>query len=389
MDTSFFFRILVIAFFCHGAARAEEAPPVDPNVARLNADTARLQAETALLTAQAANATARFGAAATVKEGTITNPGNFSAMGHWTLSAATDSATTKITGEIAQSLKDSCAGVDILVTSVEDRRASAVHASIVGERLDGFTRELEKALSAAEPPGVRRMEGLAAVSSIRGLVGTIDSLVGLLRADYAFADLAAAANDMSLRIEVAEALNASLSQRVLIDGLASPGRTNALISKHITFSNARQGAQGRYVVAFANAGSDAEKAKLAGVKALLDAAATLDSVLTTPASGQVPLVQLALASESSGKDICAVYVKFASYSASIVTRKRLLSRNDTVAAIAGGSVQLAVFDKMGHMLLADVISVDERISGKLSEIMDNAKPFGKWRPDAVITGQTP
>lgn len=387
MRKAFSIGIVALGLFGHCPVRADTAP-VDPEVARLNAEKARLEAETEMLKAKAANMAARFGVAATAKEGSIESPENLSAMGHWTLSAATSAVAGKITGKVTDSLKLNCSGVDVLVTSTEDRRSGAANAEIVKGRLSAFIRSLNAAL---DKDNQRAMLGqLTSVNAIAGLVGTMDSLVGLLRADYAIADLDATANNMSLQIKVAGALAEKLQSPVRVDGLAGPGRANALIALYTEFSTARRGAQARYADAFAKAESEAEKAKsdagkaaLAGVKTLLDATAELDSALTKPVAGQVPLVQLALADESSGSDACVVYVKFASYSASIVTRKRLLSRNDGVAAVAGGSVQMAAFDRKGKLLMVDVIPVDERIGGKLSEIVDSAVPLGGGVGDAA------
>ena len=143
-----------------------------------------------------------------------------------------------------------------------------------------------------------------------------------------------------------------------------------------TFDTERQRAQSRYAKAFAAAKTDAEKAALAGVKALLDGAAALDSALTTPASGQVPLVSIALAVPVVASNACVVYAKYASYSASLVTKKRLMSRNDSIVAIAGGTVNYAVFDSTGAMLGADTWAVDERIGGSLKDMVGSAKPLG-------------
>jgi len=373
MRKAFSIGIVALGLFGHCIVRADTAP-VDPEVARLDRETARLEAETRMLNAKAANMTARFGAAATAKEGSIGSPEKLSAMGHWTLTEATSAVTREITGKVTDSLKLHCSGADILVTSVEDRRSGAANATIVKDRLAAFIRSLNAALDKDDQ---RAMMGqLTSVNAIAGLVGTMDSLVGLLRADYAIADLDAAPNNMSLQIKVAGALAEKLQSPVWIDGLAGPGRANALIDLYTEFSTARRGAQARYADAFAKAKSDAEKAALAGVNTLLAAAAELDTALTQPVAGQVPLVQLALADESSGGGSCVVFVKFAAYSASIVTRKRLLSRNDGVAAIAGGSVQMAAFDRTGKLLMVDVIPIDERIGGKLSEIVDSAVPLG-------------
>lgn len=381
MRKAFSIGIVALGLFGHCIVRADTTP-VDPEVARLNLEKARLEAETEMLKAKAANMAARFGVAATAKEGNIESPENLSAMGHWTLSAATSTVTREITGKITDALKRNCSGVDVLVTSTEDRRSRAANAEIVKGRLSAFIDSLNDALEKEDDRA--RMVQLTSIDAIAGLVGTMDSLVGLLRADYAIADLEATANDMSLQIKVAGALAEKLQSPVWIDGLAGPGRANALIDLYTEFSNARRGAQARYADAFAAAGKDAGKiAALAGVNTLLEAAAELDSALTQPVGGQVPLVQLALADESSGSGACVVYVKFASYSASIVTRKRLLSRNDGVAAIAGGSVQMALFDGKGKLLMVDVIPIDERIGGKLSEIVDSAVLLGGGVEDAA------
>lgn len=381
MRKAFSIGIVALGLFGHCIVRADTAP-VDPEVARLDRETARLEAETRMLNAKAANMTARFGAAATAKEGSIGSPEKLSAMGHWTLTEATSAVTREITGKVTDSLKLHCSGADILVTSTEDRRSGAANAEIVKGRLSAFIDSLDAAL--VKKDNKARMVQLTSVNAIAGLVGTMDSLVGLLRADYAIAELEPTPNDMSLQIKVAGALAEKLQSPVRVDGLAGPGRGNALLDRYAEFSTARREAQERYAVAFAEAGDDTGKiAKLAGVETLLAATAELDTALTQPVAGQVPLVQLALADESSGGGSCVVFVKFAAYSASIVTRKRLLSRNDGVAAIAGGSVQMALFDGKGKLLMVDVIPIDERIGGKLSEIVDSAVPLGGGIEDAA------
>lgn len=366
---------------------ADEPAAPDPEVAQLNAEAARLAAETALLTAQSANAAARFGAAATPLEGTITGADKFSAMSHWTLSAATDTAAAHTSTAILTKLQ-ACGSKDILVTSTEDRRAAALTAEILDNRLVAFTKQLKAALAGAGPPSAeKRMAVFAQAAAIKGLVGTIDSLVGLFRTNYTFTDLAGTANDLSLRIALARELSKNLGNQgvVVVDGFASPASTSGLMATYDKFDTERQLAQGRYATAFAAAKTDAEKAALAGVKSLLDGAAALDSALTMPAAGQVPVVSIALAVPIANSKACIVYAKFGSYSASLVTRKKLMSRNDSVVAIAGGTVNYAVFDTNGVMTAVDTWSVDERIGGTLSDIAGSAKSLGKSKTQPTPT----
>lgn len=367
----------VLGVLLAGVAHADTSPTPDPEVARMNAEAARLAAETALLNAQTANSAARFGAPATGLEGTITNPDKFSAMAHWTLSAATNSAVENLSTPIVSKLS-SCGSNEVFVTSTEDRRGATFTAEILDNRLVAFTKQLEAALpDGVAPSGKERMAFLAQAAAVRGLVGTVDSLIGLFRTNYTFSDLASTANDVSLRIALARELMTKLGgRRVVVDGLASPAATSGLMATYDGFDTERQRAQNRYAKAFAAAKTDAERAALAGVKALLDGAAALDSALTTPANGQVPLVGIAIAVPIVDSKACVVYARYGSYSASLVTRKRLMSKNDSVVAIAGGTVNYAVFDSTGVMIAADTLAVDERIGGELSDIVDSAKPLG-------------
>src|SRR3546814_4270913 len=53
-------------------------------------------------------------------------------------------------------------------------------------------------------PSIESLAGAAA--AIRGVVGTLDSLVGLFRSDYAVADIATTADDLALRMKIANLL---------------------------------------------------------------------------------------------------------------------------------------------------------------------------------------
>lgn len=368
--TSAFFALSLLA-----AASAAADPPADPEVARLNAEAARLTAETALLTAQTANAAAKYGPVPAGKEGTITNPEKFLAMGQWTLSAAT--------AEVAQNVLTQLPGLsacpgDLFVTSTEDRRAAAIGARTIGRKLESFTEVLEEKDASVR---TSRLALLPALNAVRGVVGSLDSLVGLFRADYAFADAGATASDSSLRLAVAHALETRGSRppgaRVFVDGFAEPAvdrkSVPALMSQYERFDTARRAATVRYLRDTAAAKTDAEKAKLAADKAILDAANAFDTALTTPVGGQVPLVGAALADIDLEVGTCVVYVKFGSYASSLVTRKKLLSRNDEVVALAGGSVQIALFDDKGAPLDYAVMKVDKRHGAKLSDLVASAR----------------
>jgi hypothetical protein len=370
-------------------ANADEPEKPDPEVARLNAEAARLTAETALLAAQSASAAARFGAAATPIEGTITGADKFSAMSHWTLSAATTAVAEHASTALLEKVI-ACGSGDVLVTSSEDRRAAALTAKILENRLTAFTGQLKDALAAASPLAPKsRMLALTQTAAVKGLVGTIDSLVGMFRTNYTFTDLDVAANDLALRIELSRELSKKLNNRpIVVDGLASPASTSGLIATYDRFDSERQLAQQRYAKAFAAAKNDAEKTALAGVKSLLEGAAALDTALTTPAGGQVPIVSIALAVPIANSKACVVYVKFGAYSASLVTRKKLMSRNDSVVAIAGGAVNYALFDTNGVMTAADTLSLDERIGGKLSDIVRSAKGISRSKTQITPTPES-
>lgn len=357
------FAVLSLAIACQTPLQAQQTE--DPELVRLGREKALAEAESAALKAQLAAIEARFGVAATAMQGTIGSPEKFSALGQWTLARATASAAQAVFDAVKPKLAEQCKDGTILVTSAEDRRAAALQAEVVGKWLDSFAERLAE----AQPKNdVAMFAVTGSAAAIRGLVGTADSLVALLRADYAFADLGIQASDVALRLAVANLLlEQGASPEVRIDGVASPGAEPALLGRYQKFFDVWKAAQSVYAAA-----SEEQQKKLTRLKALLDAAAAFDTELLKPVAGQVPLVQLALAAENSGRGQCVVFVKFGPYSASVMTRKQLLSRNDELTAIAGGVVQYALFDSTGRLLQAKLLPLDERLSAKLSRIAGSA-----------------
>ena len=358
----------------------EPTTPVDPAVMKLQAQTAELKAETDLLIQQNALLTAKYGAPASSPTGSITNPEKFSAMGQWTLSAATRETGEQIADWYSRlgDAKGSCGDSErLLITSEQDRRAGVANAELIDEKLKALTSLLKVPVQTAPAAGAsRRAFGVPAVAAaVSGTVGALDSLVALMRSDYTFADSAATADDLALRLEVASAM-AHLAKPIRADvqGLmTSLSSGSYLLTDYADFDDARRSASDAYFDAIAPLKTDVEKARFAARKALLDAAASFDTALATPVNGQLPIISAALSADVSGAGKCVLYVKFSAYSASLVTRKRLLSKNDQVTAIAGGAAHAAVFDPDGTLQSARSFRIDERVGGKLSDVVESAE----------------
>jgi hypothetical protein len=367
------------------AACADDGTVTDATTLALQANAARLKAQADLYAQQTALMTAKFGAPATPPSGSITNPEKLSAIGQWTLAAATHDAAGAVVDWVRSIASDpqvdAClnTGQMIFVTSTQDRRAGAATAQFIDNRLQAFTDELNTPVDTVSgaSASVKNFALPAVLAAISGVAGTADSLAGLFRSDYTIGDLSVTADDTTLRMDVAAELHSRFpTMQPTVDALAGP--TDAgypMLSDYQAFDTARQDAATEYARKIAPLKTDTEKAKYADRKALLDAASAFDTALTTPANGQTPLVAAAIALESSGVDHCVVYVKFGTYNSSLVTRKRLLSRNDAITVVAGGIVQAAFFDLSGELRAVNLIDIDKRVAGHLTDIVGNATPL--------------
>jgi hypothetical protein len=372
----------VLLVFSGSVACADDGTITDANTLALQADTARLKAQADLIAQQTALMTAKFGAPATAPTGSITSPEKLSAIGQWTLAAATHDAASAVTRWVkvlaADPQVDACftQSQKIFITSTQDRRAGAAAARFIDDRLRAFADELSAPIDtlSGASAGLKNFALPAVLAAISGAVGTADSLTGLFRSDYTIGDLSVTGDDTTLRMDVASELGDTFKGvQTTIESIAGP--TDAgypMLSDYQAFDTARQNAAAEYARTIAPLKTDAEKAKYADRKALLDSAGAFDAALTTPANGQTPLVAAAIALEASGIDHCVVYVKFGTYSSSVVTRKRLLSRNDAVTVVAGGIVQAAFFDLSGELRGVRLIDIDKRVTGYLTDIVSNA-----------------
>ena len=361
-------------------ANAQDAAPVDPELAQMQAETARLTQQVQLLTQESALAKARFGAAPTAPAGTIATPEKFVALGYWTAGAASRRLAQQAVAFLQSADKKCVFGKDIplLITSVADRRTVEAAASLLNSRLISFTKELNR-VSAGGGGGARASRAFAiapVAAAISGTVGTLESLVSLFRSDYSISEVPVTLDKMALRLEVAEALQAAewdgKDMAITVDGLqGARSDTPALLASYSVFDAARISAGARYAAATHGLTGDALK-PFVDEKAILDAAAAFDQKLTTPVDGSIPLVNAALQFELSGKNQCVLYVDIPSYGTSIMTRKRLLSKNDSVTAVAGGMAQLVLFDEKGAMVKMKSFRIDQRVGGKLSDVLKTA-----------------
>jgi hypothetical protein len=334
----------------------------DPQVAADNAATARLNAETARINAENTNVAAKYGTPATAPTGTITNPDKFSALTQWAHAQALgelgETAFTNVSKPFEQGGK--CFGKSVFVTSVADGRPAAVVASSIKDQLEKFTAALK------EPKRGPSIESLTTgVAAIRGAIGTLDSLVGLFRADYTIADMATTSDDLALRMKVGKRLADTLGwPRVRIDGLSrAPVTTLPLMTAYGNFDTARADATTRNK-------SEKDPARKAELAAIIAAADAFDKAITTQpttAGGQSPLVAAALALDNPQPTSCVLFVTY-SIATSAITRKRLLSRNDHVTAAMGGLLKLVLFDDTGAFVVADVITLKSKLSQDLKEL---------------------
>ncbi len=374
--------LLAMAIVHPLATHAQDTPPTDPRVAELTAETARLKAENDLLTQKDALIKAQYGAPATAPTGSITNPEKFTAMGQWTLAAATAELAGKAvdvwSGDGTPKQRCSDPATAVLITSSPDRQAQHVAADLIRQRLDQFTSALDGI--AAQPRHARALAfGIAGAGAIvQGVVGTLDSLVGLFRADYTIGDLAVTSDDFTLRLAVASKLQVTCpGVAVVVDQLSAPSSASypLITGEYARFSNAWSAARGAYAKEMAAAKNDAERARFADAGALLEAASAFDAALTTPVDGAVPLVNAAMVLADDDRPHWVLFVKFGTYSSSMITRKHLLSRNDVVTAVAGGQGQVVLFDTEGRLVTTRLFRIDKRVGGKLSEIVDSAVPL--------------
>lgn len=339
-----------------------QATAPDPQVAADTAATARLNAETARINAENTNIAAKYGAPATAPTGTITNPDKFGALTQWAHAKALDDLSNTTLSGVRAALGQggACQGHAVFVTSVADGRPASAVASSIKDQLERLTSALKEP---RRGPTIESLTG--ATAAIRGVVGTLDSLVGLFRADYTIVDLATSADELALRIKIASRLAPTVGwPNVRVDGLSrAPVDSLPLMVTYRAFDTARADAASRNK----SAKDPARKAELAAILATAEAFDKAITTQPTAAGGQSPLVAAALALNNPPPSACVLFVTY-SISASAITRKRLLSRNDHVTAAIGGLLKLALFSENGTLLVADVIPLKSKLSQDLKAL---------------------
>lgn len=365
--------LLVLASF---ATRADDPPtPVDPRLAELEAQVALLTAKATIAEKQGLLLNARFGTPATAPAGSVDGQEHFAAFGQWALSSIYDDLGGKA-AEIVAPHKAKCSA-GYLITSTADRSQTLLAAKLIHSKLGAYTADLDKLLPAAIPAGAPLAAAPAVIAAVAGLFGSADKLVGLFRSDYKLTSVTAEPNTLAARVVVASALADKLgaSTDIIVEGLDQRSDERDLVVSYRAFSDSLRRADRRYAMALAAAQSDDEKAKLAYHKSVLDSAHTFDGALTTLDAGVVPLMALSAALESTRRCVC--FVDFAGLGSVLITRKRLLSRNDNLVAISGGTALLVLFDGSGNTLARNRLRVDKRLTGRLSKFVDTATEVGK------------
>lgn len=355
------------------AAQAQAPATTDPRLLQLEAEVALLTAKAAIAEKKAAIAGARFGEPATAPAGTISGQENFAAFGQWALA----DVYGKI-GDQARTLAvyGSKCPRGFLVTKTGDRSERLIAAGIVKKKIDEYTILLAS-IQPPAPPAAAPVPAAAlpaAVMAISGLLGSADKLVGLFRSDYTISAAGADVDELAPVVAAATGLRAATGADVIVEGLDQRSSGGELVRSYQGFFKALQDAHRRYARALSAATTADDKAKLAGDGALLDAADAFDTALTVSDAGTVPLVGLALAFESTQR--CTLVVHVAGLKTSLITRKRLLSRNDELIAVSGGTIALVLFNADGGLLDTQRLTIDRRIAGRLDKIVKTAMPIG-------------
>lgn len=347
-------------------ARAQD-PSADPQVTRDNLEAARLSAETALLNAQTANMKAKYGEATTAPEGSISGLDKFGALAQWTHSDVLESLGASTITRLCTALKSACSGSSIYITSVADTRPGRVVAKSVEQQLKNMTLALSNDASAPSAESI-----VSTTAMIRGAVGALDSLVGLFRSDYSIADISTPADELALRIKIAEGLaaNGRSWSDIQIDGLNRASESELpLMQAYRKFDTARKAAIERNK-------QEKDEKKKADLAATIASAEAFDKVITAvPSSpgGQSPLVAAAIALESPPASSCVLFATY-NISTSTITRKRLLSRNDRITTASGGQLKLALFSSSGALQIATLAPLKQRASHDLKVLEDPSKP---------------
>src|SRR5690349_17974366 len=210
-------RACVVLALAYPLAGYTQSPPAeDPAVTAMNAEAARLAADTALRTARAANIAARYGAAPDAPDGTITGPEKLTALPHWVLSETLSTTARTIKADLKEQLVSKCGYPGekvenpklntILVTSTADTRAATAAARLIESQLKRFTKELGGGTQAGGDVEEYALPLTDVAGAIKGVVGTLESLVGLFRADYTIADSTPTVDNLMLRLAVAQEL---------------------------------------------------------------------------------------------------------------------------------------------------------------------------------------
>jgi hypothetical protein len=388
-----------------GIVQADDAPSTgtSPDVDALKNKTALVNAQTDLIKAQSELIAAKYGAAPKISDGTISNPEKFVALGQWALGAATNDVAEQAAAMFCddgnlckmkvckQHSEKECESnrKNILITSTADRRTPYLLAKIIDLRLNKLTDRLNDAMDIMrtnEGRGNKEHSLANGINIAEGIVGSLDSLIGLFRSDYAFSDLDVHASSFTLGLAVAAKIKERCEVcKIEVEGLGGPSKEDlklqdsGLIADYNRFVETLAATEKAFSKTRPNEkDSSDKKEKYAEIKEVIDEANKFDIALTTPVSGHVPLVKAATALQNDHTMV--LYANFGSYNSSAITRKRLLSFNDEITAVAGGQGEIAVFDKNYTLLGIRVYTIDARVGGRLSQIVDGssgAKSFSK------------
>jgi hypothetical protein len=348
--------------------------PTDPVVAALDTKLDILNDKVSLAQQENELLKSKFGAPAAAPTGAINAPEKFGAIAQWAAHELYGDAATQASSFAGDSIKSlACPGV--FVTSTPDKRATIAAAQLIADKLDSLTVELNK-IATPPPGGNPRFAIAAAALALTGIIGSLDSIVGLFRADYSIADIPSSLDDLSARVAVGSKLGSGKPAGfIIVEGMDQRTEPSALLAKYKSFDTARSSAQAKYAAEAASAKSDAEKATAAEHKALLDAAAAYDIALTTPAAGVTPITAASVTYEIVNKKLCVMYVKVVGFATTAITRKRLLSRNDDLTIVSGANLQFVLFDEMGAFVKADLFKFDWRVGARLGDVIKSATPM--------------
>ena len=246
----------------------------------------------------------------------------------------------------------------LFITSTADLRTNGTAARLLRQQLFDETAQLGGSPRIGTSDSV-----VSTIGAVRGIVGSLDSLVGLFRSNYTIADQTIAANNLMLRVAIAKQL---IRADVRVDGLGrNPDSGYELVRTYDAFDRARRSA----AQSNKNEKNKAKKEEVAGIIAAAD---ELSKALLLPgASGTPPLAAVAVALENPRDDACVLYVTHALV-ANAITRQRLLSRNDHVSVAIGGNVEYALLGRQSEVLTGSQFAVSRIFSFDLNGVEKQA-----------------